>query len=67
MSRRCDVCGKTPITTATRSHSLQKTKKKSFPNVHSITVNGKKMKACTRCRRTIIKNEGKIIAKSHKN
>ena len=66
MSRRCDLCGKTPIVTATRSHSLQKTKKKSFPNVQPITIDGKKMKICNRCRRTIVKNDGKIIAKSHK-
>ena len=53
MSRVCDVCGKKPLVGNHRSHALNATKRKFFPNLVSMKaeIDGKvkKVKVCTSC------------------
>ena len=55
MSRVCDVCGKKPLTGNHRSHAMNATKRKFFPNLHKmkVDVDGKvkKMNVCSSCLR----------------
>ena len=53
MSRVCDICGKRPMVGNHRSHALNATKRKFFPNLVSMKaeIDGKvkKVKVCTSC------------------
>ncbi|MDD3050413.1 MAG: 50S ribosomal protein L28 [Candidatus Cloacimonetes bacterium] len=53
MSRNCDICGKGPMYGQQRSHALNATKRKFYPNLHQIKaeIDGKieKIKICTSC------------------
>ena len=53
MSRVCYICGKGTQTGNNRSHAMNATKKKFFPNLHKIKVdvNGetKTIKVCSSC------------------
>ncbi|HDQ22996.1 MAG TPA: 50S ribosomal protein L28 [Candidatus Uhrbacteria bacterium] len=55
MSRTCQVCGRGPLTSATRSHSNIKTKKKKYLNLQTKKINGKKIKICAKCLKTKFK------------
>ena len=55
MSRRCDICGRGPKTAISRSHSKTATKRKQYVNLQSKKVDGKKLKACTRCIKSLSK------------
>ncbi len=55
MARVCEICGRGTITTATRSHSQIKTKKKSYINLQTKRINGVKKKVCTSCIKTMAK------------
>ncbi len=55
MSRRCDVCGRKPLTANNRSHSMIATKRKQFLNLQSKKIDGKKVKICTNCLKTMAK------------
>lgn len=57
MSRKCDICGKGALVGYNVSHANNRTKKKSYPNLQKVTINGKKMKVCTRCLRTLRKKQ----------
>lgn len=56
MAKRCEICGKRPMTGNNVSHSKVHTKRRFMPNLHaaSFAVGGRvvKVKACTRCIRT---------------
>lgn len=56
MAKRCEICGKRPMTGNNVSHSKVHTKRRFMPNLHAatFTVRGRevKVKACTRCIRT---------------
>lgn len=56
MPRQCTVCGKGPLVGRNVSHSNNKTRKVSFPNLQrtKIVRNGRVMRAsvCTRCLRS---------------
>jgi len=56
MSRRCDICGKGPLSGNNVSHSERKTKRRWLPNLQSVkaNINGnvKKIKVCTSCIRS---------------
>ncbi|MBN2051495.1 MAG: 50S ribosomal protein L28 [Spirochaetales bacterium] len=56
MSRKCDICGKGPMTGNNVSHAHNKTKRVWKPNLVKIKtlVNGKvkTVKVCTRCLRS---------------
>ncbi len=45
----CQKCGKGPKVKIKRSHSMQATKTKQYPNIQTKRINGKKMSICTSC------------------
>ncbi len=53
MSRVCDVCGKRPQTGNNRSHALNATKRRFYPNLSKMKVEilgeVKAMKVCSSC------------------
>lgn len=53
MSKKCDICGKKPLSGNTVSHSHKKTKRVFKPNIHKAKVEYKgKVKTiniCTKC------------------
>ncbi|MFA5188584.1 MAG: L28 family ribosomal protein [Patescibacteria group bacterium] len=55
MSRTCEICGRGPKTSASRSHSNIKTLKKKYINLQAKTIDGKKTKICTSCLKTRVK------------
>ncbi|MEA2088374.1 MAG: 50S ribosomal protein L28 [Patescibacteria group bacterium] len=55
MSRRCEICNKKSLTANKRSHSMVATKRKQHANLQNKKINGKKVKVCTSCLRTIAK------------
>jgi large subunit ribosomal protein L28 len=56
MAKRCEICGKRPMTGNNVSHSKVHTKRRFMPNLHAATVvvgsRQVKVRACTRCIRT---------------
>lgn len=56
MSRKCEICGKTPTTGMQVSHSHIRSKKTWKPNLQTVkaVVNGapKRVTVCTRCLRS---------------
>ena len=56
MSRVCDVCGKRPLVGNHRSHAMNATKRRFYPNLQKIKVeiNGKvkRIKVCNSCMRS---------------
>ena len=52
MSRVCDICGKGQMDGNTVSHSNRKANKKYKVNLQSATIDGKEVKACTKCIKT---------------
>ncbi|MBN1584950.1 50S ribosomal protein L28 [Candidatus Uhrbacteria bacterium] len=55
MSRTCDVCGRGPSQAVSRSHSNIATKRRQLVNLQTKNLDGQKVKACTRCLRTLAK------------
>lgn len=55
MSRTCMVCGRNALNSATRSHSNVQTKRKQQVNLQNKTINGSKVKVCTKCLKTMNK------------
>ncbi|MCX6743647.1 MAG: bL28 family ribosomal protein [Candidatus Parcubacteria bacterium] len=55
MSRTCEICGRGPKTSASRSHSNIKTLKKKYINLQTKKINGEKVKICTSCLKTKVK------------
>lgn len=57
MARRCDICGKGPMTGNNVSHSHRKTRRRWKPNLHKVrkVVNGKKVTlyVCKKCLKKI--------------
>ncbi|MCX6745008.1 MAG: bL28 family ribosomal protein [Candidatus Parcubacteria bacterium] len=51
MSRTCEICGRGPLSSASRSHSNIKTLTKKYLNLQTKKINGKKTKICTSCMR----------------
>lgn len=54
MSRRCDICGKGPLKGNLISHAHNVSKRKFYPNLHSVRVaetNGTigRKKVCAKC------------------
>ncbi|MFA7653682.1 MAG: 50S ribosomal protein L28 [Candidatus Magasanikbacteria bacterium] len=52
MSRTCTICGKKAIRANRVSHSNIKTPRRQKPNLQFLTINGKRLRACSTCRRT---------------
>ncbi|MBU1870887.1 MAG: 50S ribosomal protein L28 [Patescibacteria group bacterium] len=55
MAKKCKLCGRGSTKGASRSHSNIKTIRRLYINLQTKTVNGKKIKACTKCIKTISK------------
>ena len=55
MSRVCEVCERGPRTKISRSHSHVATKKRQFLNLQTKKIDGKKVKICTKCLKTLAK------------
>ncbi len=55
MSKVCDICGKKRTSGNNISHSNKKTKRVFKPNLQSVKIDGKKIKVCSKC----IKSLGK--------
>jgi large subunit ribosomal protein L28 len=53
MARRCDICGRGPITGHHVSHANNKTRRRWYPNLQAVRalVNGAttRMRVCTSC------------------
>ena len=56
MSRVCDICGKRSLTGNHRSHSMNASKRKFYPNLQTVKaeIDGgvKKVKVCASCLRS---------------
>jgi len=56
MSRVCDICGKGPLNGNYRSHAMNATKRKFYPNIQKIRaeIQGviRGVKICTSCLKT---------------
>jgi ribosomal protein L28 len=62
MSRVCAICNKKYINTITRKKLRSKfnptSKKRKYPNLQWVTLdNGKRVKACTKCIKTLNKKK----------
>lgn len=54
MSKRCDICGKGPMSGNTISHAHNVSRRVFYPNIHSMRVLGDngsviRKKVCTKC------------------
>jgi large subunit ribosomal protein L28 len=62
MAKRCDLCGKGPMSGNNVSHSKVHTRRRFMPNLHAahVMIKGRLSKAtvCTRCLRTQSKAAG---------
>ena len=56
MAKKCDICGRSAMKGAQRSHSNIKTLKRQHINLQSKKVKGKKITICTKCIKTIAKD-----------
>lgn len=57
MARRCEACERGPLVGNSRSHSNIATKVRRLVNLQTKTIDGVKMKVCTRCIRTLTAKE----------
>lgn len=57
MSKRCELCGRGSKKDASRSHSNIKTIKRQYINLQSKKINGKRMKVCAKCIKTLKKKK----------
>ncbi|HOZ53256.1 MAG TPA: bL28 family ribosomal protein [bacterium] len=57
MGKKCDVCGRSSTKGASRSHSNIKTLKRQNINLQTKNIMGIKAKVCTKCLKTMKKNE----------
>jgi len=55
MSQVCEKCGKGPMAGHNVSHSHRKTKRRWLPNLQKAEVDGKKMRICAQCLKTLNK------------
>ena len=62
MARICDRCGRGSNRAMSRSHSNIATKREQFVNLQTRLVDGVRMKICTRCMKTLVKNKSAPVA-----
>ena len=60
----CDICQRTPLKGNAVSHSNRKTIRRQKLNLQSKIIDGKKIRVCTRCIKTMVKPARKIAGKS---
>jgi ribosomal protein L28 len=51
----CDICSRQPLKGNSVSHSNRKTIRRQKLNLQTKTVDGKKLRVCTRCLKTLAK------------
>jgi len=57
MAKKCEICGKKPVTGNNVSHAHNKSRRRWLPNLQSVRVavsagNNKRMRVCTSCIRS---------------
>ncbi len=57
MARTCELCGRGTTKDASRSHSNIKTLKRQYINLQTKRINGKKMRVCAKCLKTLKKQK----------
>ncbi|MBI5254228.1 50S ribosomal protein L28 [Candidatus Falkowbacteria bacterium] len=57
MSKSCSICGRKPLAAQNRSHSNVATKRRQFLNLQTKTIDGKKIKICAKCIKTMSKKK----------
>lgn len=57
MAKRCDICGRGSVKDASRSHSNIKTIKRQYINLQAKKIDGKTVKVCTKCIKTMGKTK----------
>lgn len=57
MSKVCDICKRGPKIKISRSHSMIATRKKQNLNLQVKTINGKRLKICSKCIKTLNKTK----------
>ena len=53
MARKCELCGRGPKKSTSRSHSNIATKRKQYLNLQKTHHEGKQIKACAKCIKTL--------------
>ena len=56
MAKKCEVCGKGPMTGNNVSHSKRRTRRRFLPNLQIKKIGAKKVQLCTSCIRTMAKS-----------
>jgi len=60
MAKRCDICGKGPVTGNNVSHSHRKTRRRWLPNLQRVRVmyegQVRRLRVCTQCLKS-----GKVV------
>ena len=57
MSKKCDICGREPKIAIKRSHSHIAIRHWKYLNLQTKTINGKKMKVCPKCLKSLKKEK----------
>tara|TARA_Y100000031_G_C7924279_1_gene249699 strand:+ start:237 stop:467 length:231 start_codon:yes stop_codon:yes gene_type:complete len=60
MSKFCEACGRGPLSAQSRSKSMIATKRRQKVNLQNKTIDGKKVKLCTKCLKSSTK-EGFVL------
>jgi ribosomal protein L28 len=55
MAKQCEVCGRSSTKGAMRSHSNIRTHRRQNINLQSKSIEGGKIKICTKCLKTVAK------------
>ncbi len=55
MAKQCDICGRSSTKGMSRSHSNVKTHKRQNINLQTKSIQGGKIKVCTKCLKTVAK------------
>jgi ribosomal protein L28 len=55
MSMSCTLCAKKALRANYVSHSNVKAVRRQKPNLQRLTINGKSVRICSSCRRTLVK------------
>ena len=64
MAQFCDFCGRGPLTAQNRSKSMVATKRRMKVNLQNKTIDGKKVKVCTKCLKS--QTKGKVLKPTDK-
>ncbi|MEI7942689.1 MAG: 50S ribosomal protein L28 [Candidatus Riflemargulisbacteria bacterium] len=56
MAKKCEVCGKGPMSGNNVSHSKRRTRRRFLPNLQIKKIANKKIQVCTSCIRTLAKS-----------